>query len=63
MDANAHSDAGAEKGATDPAVLVAHQRIIEAGVVVFDEGDAGRALFFIRSGEVELTRRGSAGGA
>ncbi len=61
MDAQGRSGVAEETGAPDPAVLAAHQRIVEAGVVVFDEGDAGRALYFIRSGEVELTRRGSAG--
>lgn len=43
-------------------MLDALQRCLEAGSVVFDDGDPGRALFFIRSGEVELSRR-FAGGA
>ena len=42
-------------------VVEAHQRCFDAGSLVFDEGEAGHSLFFIRSGEVELARRGAAG--
>lgn len=45
----------------DPVVREAHQRCFEAGAVVFDEGDAGGSLYLIRSGAVEVTRRGPAG--
>jgi len=57
----ASADVSLPDGA-DPAVLEAHQRCFEAGALVFDEGDPGRALYFIRSGEIELSRRGPAGG-
>jgi CRP/FNR family transcriptional regulator len=50
-----------QAGGDAPGVLEAHQRCFEAGAVVFDEGDTGRTLYFIRSGEVELTRRGPSG--
>jgi CRP-like cAMP-binding protein len=58
---SAARDASTPAGTVDPAVLEAHQRCLEAGAVVFEEGDPGRALYFIRSGEVELQRHGSAG--
>jgi CRP-like cAMP-binding protein len=45
----------------DPVLREAHQRCLEAGAVVFDEGDSGGALYLIRSGAVEVTRRGPAG--
>jgi len=43
------------------AIREAHGRRLAAGAVVFDDGDAGAELFLIRSGEVELARRGPAG--
>lgn len=47
--------------AGDLSAAEAHQRAFEAGSLVFDEGEAGQSLFFIRSGEIELARRGAAG--
>lgn len=52
---------GPASGASDPDLMETHQRCLEAGAVVFDDGESGHALFFIRSGEVELTRRGAVG--
>jgi len=38
-----------------------YERSYGDGEVVFEEGDPGEVLFVIHSGEVELTRRGTAG--
>lgn len=39
----------------------AHQRALAPGEIVFDEGEAGDALFVVQSGEIELARRGPCG--
>ena len=43
----------------DPSVRVtsAHQRVLAAGEVVFEEGEPGDELFVVHAGEIELTRR------
>jgi len=46
---------------TEALVRQAHERVFEPGSVIFDEGDPGEALFVIRSGTVELSRRGRTG--
>jgi CRP-like cAMP-binding protein len=46
---------------TDSEVRKAHERLLEAGEVIFEEGDSGELLYVIHSGEVELTR-GTASG-
>jgi CRP-like cAMP-binding protein len=38
-----------------------HERALEPGQVVFEEGDSGEFLFVIQAGEVELTRAGPSG--
>jgi CRP-like cAMP-binding protein len=48
--------------AAEPGCHEAFERRVAAGATVFEEGDAGRTLFVIQSGQVELTRRnGDAG--
>jgi len=42
-------------------VLSAHERTVAAGQRVFEAGDAGRSVFVVRSGEIELVRRGPGG--
>lgn len=38
-----------------------HERALQAGDLVFDEGDEGDVLYIIASGEIELTRSGASG--
>lgn len=42
-------------------VRQSHERALEPGQVVFEEGDSGEFLYVIQAGEVELTRAGPAG--
>jgi CRP-like cAMP-binding protein len=42
-------------------VRQSHERTLEPGQVVFEEGDSGEFLYVIQAGEVELTRAGPAG--
>ncbi len=54
--------AGSDDGSgLDRALAEAHRRCLGAGAIVFEEGDAGGSLYFIRSGAVEVTRRGPTG--
>jgi CRP-like cAMP-binding protein len=46
---------------TDLGVHSAHQRTLEPGETVFEEGDSGDRLYVIQSGEVELSRTGESG--
>ncbi len=41
--------------------LEAFERQVASGATVFEEGDGGRSLFVIQSGQVELTRRSGEG--
>lgn len=43
------------------AVLDAHRRRFEAGDIVFDEGEPGGTVYFIRSAAVDVTRSGAGG--
>ncbi len=43
---------------TELGVRSAHQRTLEPGETVFEEGDSGDSLYVIQAGEVELTRTG-----
>lgn len=38
-----------------------HERVLEPGDAIFDQGDPGDHLYVIQAGEVELTREGRAG--
>jgi CRP/FNR family cyclic AMP-dependent transcriptional regulator len=46
---------------TDLGVRSAHQRLLEPGETVFEEGDSGDRLYVIQAGEVELSRTGESG--
>ena len=46
---------------TQVQVRKTYERCFSAGSVIFDEGDAGDALFVIHSGEVQLSRSGPGG--
>jgi CRP-like cAMP-binding protein len=46
---------------SDLRVRHAHQRSLEPGEVVFEEGEPGDELFVVQSGVIELTRRGAGG--
>ena len=50
-----------QPGDTDFEVRRSHERSLEPGEVIFDEGDSGELLYVIQSGEVELTRSGASG--
>lgn len=43
----------------DPIEEGARRRLLSAGQTVFDEGDAAAVLYLVRSGSVELVRRGA----
>ena len=45
----------------DPLEAGARTRSLAAGEIVFDEGDPGDSLYLVRSGSVELLRRGAGG--
>ena len=53
-----HELKGREMGAL---VHALHARTYRSGEVIFVEGDIGRALFILESGQIELTRRGPTG--
>ncbi len=46
---------------TDLGVRSAHQRTLEPGETVFEEGDSGDRFYVIQAGEVELSRMGESG--
>lgn len=48
-------------GDTDFEVRRSHERTLEPGEVIFEEGDSGEFLYVIQSGEVELTRSAASG--
>jgi len=45
----------------DPFEAGARTRSLAAGELVFDEGDPGDSIYFVRSGSIELLRRGAGG--
>jgi CRP-like cAMP-binding protein len=46
---------------TQVQVLSQHERSFSPGDLIFDEGDPGRVVYIIQSGEIELTRIGPTG--
>lgn len=46
---------------TDLGAGSVHQRTLEPGETVFEEGDSGDRLYVIQAGEIELSRTGEAG--
>jgi CRP/FNR family cyclic AMP-dependent transcriptional regulator len=46
---------------TDLRVRNTHQRTLEPGETVFEEGDSGEKLYVIQAGEIELSRTGESG--
>ena len=42
-------------------VRTEHERVLEQGEVLFEEGDAGDVLYIVMSGEIELSRQGATG--
>jgi CRP/FNR family cyclic AMP-dependent transcriptional regulator len=46
---------------TNMLVREVYERTVDAGDLVFDQGDPGDVLFVIQAGEIELTREGTVG--
>jgi CRP/FNR family cyclic AMP-dependent transcriptional regulator len=54
---------GLSDASLDLLVSMLVERRFEAGAVVVAEGDAGRSMFIVQSGKLEVTRRADAGRA
>jgi len=59
--ASAHRVSDDERQRLRREVLAGCERTLAAGERLFEAGDAGRSVFVVRSGEIELVRRGPGG--